>query len=152
MPTQQFFSYHGKNGLIFNEMITRSALYQTNTLIQIFYNASSLKQKSADVAPLKTHYPDFEPTSLCSFLQIVNIWISHVISQVTNICDYLFIFQSTDYLISIFRLEKQVSIKFYRFSNLIVNSIFSRAFNIFQVYQYFSIYRWYFFLKFEHFI
>jgi hypothetical protein len=27
MPTQQFFSYHGENGLIFNEMITRSALY-----------------------------------------------------------------------------------------------------------------------------
>ena len=28
--------------------------------------------------------------------------------------------------------------------------ILSRAFNIFQVYQYFTIYRWYLLLKFEH--
>jgi len=27
----------------------------------------------------------------------------------------------------------------------------SRAFNICQIYQYFTVYRWYFFLKFEHF-
>jgi hypothetical protein len=30
-------------------------------------------------------------------------------------------------------------------------SLEDRAFNIFQVYQYFTIYRWYFYLKFEQF-
>jgi hypothetical protein len=31
-----------------------------------FYSASSLKQQSTD-SPSRTHYPDYEPTSLCSF-------------------------------------------------------------------------------------
>ena len=33
-----------------------------------FYSASSLKQQSVDRhGPTRTHYPDFEATSLCSF-------------------------------------------------------------------------------------
>ena len=45
-------------------MMMMSALYQTNYAELDFNSASSLKQH---VAPLKTHYPDFEPTRLCSF-------------------------------------------------------------------------------------
>ena len=35
----------------------------------IFYSASSLKKLFVDrhVTPTRTHYPDFEPISLCSF-------------------------------------------------------------------------------------
>ena len=45
--------YHGKNKLILNKMMIRSALYQTNMLSWIF-SASSLKQQCTyrDVAPL----------------------------------------------------------------------------------------------------
>ena len=44
--------YHGEYKLIFNEMMMRSALYQTNT--DNLYSASSLTQQSADrhAAPL----------------------------------------------------------------------------------------------------
>ena len=46
--------YHGENKLIINEMMMKSALYQTNMLSLIF-SASSLKQQSAGrhVAPLE---------------------------------------------------------------------------------------------------
>ena len=47
--------YHGENKLIIDEMMTRSALYKTNTLHELyFHSASSLKQHSAGrhVAPL----------------------------------------------------------------------------------------------------
>ena len=49
-----FQLYHGENKFIFNEMMKRSALYQTNTLELDFYSASSLKQLAAGrhVAPL----------------------------------------------------------------------------------------------------
>ena len=40
--------YHGENKLIFNEMMMKSTLYQTNTLSWIVYGASSLKQQSVD--------------------------------------------------------------------------------------------------------
>jgi len=59
MPTLAIFQlYHGKNKLIFNEKMMRSA-----SLSWIF-SASSLKQQSADrhVVPTRTH-PDSKPTS-----------------------------------------------------------------------------------------
>ena len=48
-----------------------STLYQTNTIQMHFYSASSLKQQSMDrhVTPL---YPDFRPTSLCSYSLILH--------------------------------------------------------------------------------
>ena len=43
-----FQLYQGEYRLNFNGMMTRPALYQTNTLSWICYSASSLKQQSAD--------------------------------------------------------------------------------------------------------
>ena len=43
-----FQLYRGKNKLIFNEMMMRSALYSTNKPSWIFYIANSLKQQSTD--------------------------------------------------------------------------------------------------------
>jgi len=50
------------------------ALYQTNTLKLDLYSASSLKQQSMGrhVSPLKTHYSDSEPISLCSFFLMLS--------------------------------------------------------------------------------
>ena len=64
-----FRLYHGANKLIFNEMMMKSALYQTNTLSCIFYSASSLKQQSADrhIAPLGHIILIAEPSNLCPF-------------------------------------------------------------------------------------
>jgi hypothetical protein len=61
---------HGENKLIFNEIMMRSALYKTNTVSWIsFYSACSLKQQSAGrpCRPNRTHHPDYESTSFCSF-------------------------------------------------------------------------------------
>ena len=68
-PTQQLFQlYHGENKLIFNEMMMRSTLYQTNKTQIDFYSASSPKQvRGQTTFATQTHYPDSEPTSLCSF-------------------------------------------------------------------------------------
>ena len=53
-------------------MMMRSALYQTNQLD--FFSASSLKQVCGQTChPNQTHYPDSEPTSLCSFSLMLRV-------------------------------------------------------------------------------
>ena len=66
---------HGENKSIFNEMMMRSALQQTNTLSWVLYIATSLKQQSADrhVAPLGNiilipRQPVFTPSFNVAFL------------------------------------------------------------------------------------
>ena len=64
-----FMLYHGKNKLIFNEMMIKVRFELDQHDYLNFYSASSLKQQSADrhVAPLG----DSEPPSLCSFYLIL---------------------------------------------------------------------------------
>ena len=60
-----FQLYHGKNKLIFNEMMMRSPLYYPNMLSWIFIVLAHWKiSPRIDMSP---HSADSEPTSLCSF-------------------------------------------------------------------------------------
>ena len=55
--------------LVFNEMMLRSALHQTNTLSRIFvqcqFTETTVRRHTCH--PTQTHYPDSEPTSRYSF-------------------------------------------------------------------------------------
>ena len=59
-----FQPYHGKNKLIFNVMMMRSALYQTNMLSQCQLTETTVCGQTCHLN--LTHYHDFK-TSLCSF-------------------------------------------------------------------------------------
>ena len=58
--------YHGENKLICNEMMMRSSLYQTNTLIVGFLQCQ-LTETTVRRYICRTHYPDSVPSRLCSF-------------------------------------------------------------------------------------
>ena len=77
-----FQLYHGQNKLIFNEMIMRSPLYQTNGLgcIFIYCQLTETTVCGQTCCATRTHYPDSEPTSLCSFSLML-----HVSREATNI-------------------------------------------------------------------
>ena len=68
-PTQQFFNYIMARTIQFSMRWWWGPLCPRPTHLFGFLSASSLIQQSADrhIAPLLTHYPDFVPTSLCSF-------------------------------------------------------------------------------------
>ena len=60
VPGFQIFQlHHGENKLIFNQVMMRYSVYQTNMLSWILF--SSLKQQPVD---RHTHYPDSQSTSL----------------------------------------------------------------------------------------
>ena len=62
-----FKLYHGKK-LIFNEMTMRSTLYYTNTLswiLQCQLTETTVRRQTYRLT--WKHYPDSEPTCLCSF-------------------------------------------------------------------------------------
>ena len=60
--------YHVENKLIFNEMMIRSALCYTNMLSWILQcQLTETPVRRQTCRPTGTHYPDSEPTSLCSF-------------------------------------------------------------------------------------
>ena len=64
-PSQQLFPYHGENKLISNELMMRTTIYYANTLSWIFMVlAHSNNSLRIDMPPTRTHYLDFEPTSL----------------------------------------------------------------------------------------
>ena len=64
-----FLLYHGENKLIFNEMMMRYVLYQTNTLIVGFLQCQFTETTvhGQTCRSTRTHYSDSEPTSICSF-------------------------------------------------------------------------------------
>ena len=73
--TQQFFQlYHGENKLIFNEMMMRSALFQTNTLSCIFIVLAHWNNTPRiDMSPHLDTIA-FEPTSRCSFFLMLRVY------------------------------------------------------------------------------
>ena len=72
-----FQLYHGENRLIFSEMMMRPSLYQTNTLSLFFYSASSPGRTvcGQTCRPTRKHYPDSQPTGLCSFSLMLLVYI-----------------------------------------------------------------------------
>ena len=64
----QSMQCHCVNKLILNEMMMRSAFRKTNKLSWICYSASALKKKvrGYKYRSSRTHYPDLEPTGVCS--------------------------------------------------------------------------------------
>jgi hypothetical protein len=64
MPIQQFFSYIMTRTSLFSMRWWWGPLCTRPTHWVVFYSASSLKQQCRST---RTHYPDSEPTSLCSF-------------------------------------------------------------------------------------
>jgi len=64
-----FQLYYGENKLIFNEMMMRPPFVLDQhaynwIFIVLTHRNSSLR---IDMSPTRTHYPDSQPTSICSF-------------------------------------------------------------------------------------
>jgi hypothetical protein len=64
-----FQLYHGENKLIFNEIMMRSAFFQTNMLSWIFIVLAHWNNSPRiDMSPLSDTDPDFEPTKSLLFI------------------------------------------------------------------------------------
>ena len=79
-----FQLYHGENKLIFNEIMMRSALYQTNTLLVEFLQCQLTETTVCGQTCRPT--PDSEPTRLCSFSLMLHAqWKSNNLCQFYNL-------------------------------------------------------------------
>ena len=72
--------YQGEKELILNEMMMRSGLFQTKGLVGFEYcQLIGNKNYGLICRSTRTHYPDSEPTSLCSFSLMM-----HALREETN--------------------------------------------------------------------